>query len=228
MDRDTVYQIIALVIAIVLHELAHGLVALAMGDKTAKLAGRLTLNPFNHVDRMGTIVVPFVLAAGQLATIGRIQFLYGWARPVPVNPMALAINGHHNPRRLMAIVAVAGPVMNFALALLGGVLLYAGQQTDFLLYFILVNLVLGSFNLIPFPPFDGGRIAVGLLPLPAARWLAGFEKQGIAVILLLLFVIPTVLAQFGVHFDPFHDAMAEFLPWAEATVLNLTGHGNGV
>jgi Zn-dependent protease len=228
MDIDTVYLIIALVIATVLHELAHGLTALALGDKTAKRAGRLTLNPLAHVDRMGTVMVPLILALGQLATIGRIQFLYGWARPVPVNPMALAINGKHNPRRLMAIVAVAGPAMNFVLALLGGVLLYLGQETDFLLYFILVNLVLGSFNLIPFPPFDGGRIAVGLLPLPAARWLAGFEKQGIAIILILLFVIPTVLAQFGVHFDPFHDAMGRFLPWAEGELLNLTGHGNGV
>ena len=139
---------------------------------------------------------------GQLATIGRIEFLYGWAKPVPVNPMQLQLNGQRHPRQLMAIVAAAGPLANFALALLGGYLLSISQATVFLTDFIIINLTLGLFNLLPVPPMDGGRIAVGVLPLPAARWLAKSEKAGIILVLLLLFVLPTVLGQFGVEFRP--------------------------
>jgi Zn-dependent protease len=169
-----------------------------------------------------------VLAAGQLLSLGRIVFMFGWAKPVPVDPMALNINGTHNPRRLMAIVAVAGPLTNFLLAFLGALALYGGVLMDFWTYFILINLVLGLFNLIPLPPMDGGRIAVGLLPLAAARWLAGAERYGILLVLLLLFILPTALAQVGVHFDPFHDGMNAILPWATQIVMRLAGHGNGI
>jgi len=227
MLNEAVSGILATMIAIILHELAHGWAAWALGDTTAKAAGRLTLNPIKHMDKVGSIILPVFLAVSQLATIGRVAFMFGWAKPVPVDAAALNINGTHNPRRLMAIVAVAGPAMNFLLAYLAALALYAGVLTDFLDYFILINLVLGLFNLIPLPPMDGGRIAVGLLPLPAARVLARAERYGILVVLLVLFILPTGLAQFGVHFDPFHDGLNAALPWAGNLVLRLAGHGNG-
>jgi Zn-dependent protease len=225
MLKQAVSGIPATMIAIILHELAHGLAAWALGDRTAKAAGRLTLNPLKHIDKVGSVFLPVFLAVSQLATIGRVAFMFGWAKPVPVNPGALHIGTTYSPRRLMAVVAIAGPAMNFALAILAGFALYAGYITDFLTYFILVNLVLGIFNLIPLPPMDGGRIAVGILPLKAAIWLAGAEKFGIVAVLLLLFVLPTALAQFGVHFDPFHDALNAVLPWAGDLVMRITGHG---
>jgi len=228
MLNEAVSGILATMIAIILHELAHGWAAWALGDVTAKAAGRLTLNPIKHLDKVGSIILPIFLAVSQLATIGRVAFMFGWAKPVPVDAMALNINGTHNPRRLMAIVAVAGPLMNFLLAFLGALALYAGYAIDFLSYFILVNLVLGLFNLIPLPPMDGGRIAVGLLPLPAARLLAGAERFGIVAVLLLLFVLPTGLEQFGIHFDPFHDGLNAILPWASSVVMHLAGHQNGL
>jgi Zn-dependent protease len=220
--------ILATIIAIILHELAHGLAAKAMGDNTARDAGRLTLNPIAHVDKFGTLFIPAFLAVSQLATIGRVAFMFGWAKPVPIDPAALQIGGVHNPRRLMALVAIAGPAMNFALAFAGALAMHAGYAIDFLTYFILVNLVLGIFNLLPMPPMDGGRIAVGLLPLPAARLLAGFERQGIILVLLLLFVLPTVLSQFGIRFNPVQDALGAVLPWASDLVMHLAGNDHGL
>jgi Zn-dependent protease len=222
--------ILALIPAIILHELAHGYVAHLLGDETAKAAGRLTLNPLKHIDPVGSIAVPLILAVGQMATLGRVEFLYGWAKPVPVNPLNLRFNGMANPRRLMAVVAVAGPMMNFALAILAGLAVHAVQSNgmlDFLDYFIEINLLLGLFNLIPLPPMDGGRIAVGVLPLPLAVALSGAERYGILLVLLLLFVLPTVLGQFGIAFDPFQEAVARILPWAERIVLIITGNQVG-
>ncbi|MBU6397809.1 MAG: site-2 protease family protein [Rhodospirillales bacterium] len=225
--------ILALAGAIIMHELAHGAVAYFMGDHTARWAGRLTLNPLKHIDKTGSILVPLVLAAGQFLTLGRVAFLYGWAKPVPVNPVNLRIGTYRNARRLMAIVAIAGPVMNFTLALAAGIAMHAAvamrslQLLDFLAYFIQINLVLGLFNLIPLPPMDGGRIAVGVLPLPLAIKLARAEKIGIAAVLLILFVLPLTLAQFGIQFDPFRDVMGVMLPAAERAVLVLTGNGIG-
>ncbi len=226
--------IVALAIAIIMHELAHGVVAYWLGDYTARWAKRLTLNPLKHIDRTGSILVPLILAAGQILTLGRIVFLYGWAKPVPVNPVNLHIGAYRNPRRLMAIVAVAGPVMNFLLALAGGFAIHAVEAAqsvqflDFLAYFIQINLLLGLFNLIPLPPMDGGRIAVGVLPLPLAVKLAQAEKIGIAAVLLVLFVLPLALAQFGIRFDPFREVMGMVLPAAERVVLWLTGNGVGI
>lgn len=226
MESDTPYIVAALVIAMVLHELSHGLVAKFFGDTTAQRAGRLTLNPIKHIDPMGSLVVPLVLAVGQMATLGHIQFLYGWAKPVPVQPMELRLNGVQHPRQLMAVVAIAGPAMNFLLAILGGLLLYTGLVPVFFVYFILINLTIGIFNLLPVPPMDGGRIAVGVLPLPIALVYARAERFGIMAVLLLLFVLPTVAGQFGAHFDPFRDGMNQVMPWAVRQVLWLTGHGS--
>ena len=224
MLHEALSGILATLVAIILHELAHGLAALAMGDRTARKAGRLSVNPLKHIDRVGSVLLPVFLAVSQLATIGRVAFMFGWAKPVPIDAVALNINGHHDPRRLMAIVAIAGPAMNFLLAFLGALALYQPYGTDFFSYFILVNLVLGLFNLIPLPPMDGGRIAVGLLPLPAARWLAGSEKFGILLVMLVLFVLPLALAQLGLHFNPVNDALNAVLPWALHIVMHLAGH----
>jgi Zn-dependent protease len=228
MLHEALSGIMATIVAIILHELAHGLAALAMGDRTAHDAGRLSLNPLKHIDKVGSVLLPVFLAVSQLITIGRVAFMFGWAKPVPINAMALNVNGHHDPRRLMAIVAIAGPAMNFALAFIGALALYLPYGTAFWSYFILVNLVLGLFNLIPLPPMDGGRVAVGLLPLPAARWLAGSEKYGIILVLLVLFVLPVALGQIGLHFNPVNDALSAVLPWASDTIMHLAGHKNGL
>jgi len=219
--------LLALAPAIILHELAHGYVAHLLGDETAKNAGRLTLNPLKHVDPFGSVGLPLFLAFAQIATIGHVEFLYGWAKPVPVNPMNLNINGRYDPRRLMGLVGIAGPAMNFALALAAGLAVHGGVALEYLAYFIEINLVLGLFNLIPLPPMDGGRVAVAVLPLPLAIRLAQTERLGIILVLLVLFVLPTVLGQFGIAFAPFQAAMDKILPWAEHLVLVLTGNDGG-
>jgi Zn-dependent protease len=216
-----------LIPAMVMHEVSHGYVAHLLGDETAKNAGRLTLNPLKHIDRFGSVLLPLMLAAGQIATIGHVQFLYGWAKPVPVNALNLQINGHPHPRRLMAVVAFAGPGMNFLLALAAGLALHGGVGLDYLVFFIEINLIIGIFNLFPLPPMDGGRIVVGVLPLPLARVLARSERLGIFLVLGILFILPAVMQQFGVRFDPFQDAMARILPHAEGIVLKLTGNHFG-
>jgi len=204
---DIIIGLVAAVLAITLHEAAHGFAALAMGDDTAQRAGRLSLNPLRHVDRMGTIILPGGLLLFQLLTIGHVAFMFGWAKPVPV-----AAWKFRNPRRGMMFVAAAGPAMNFFLAWLALVALHlvpevpasvGGLMLQFAVYFILTNLVLGLFNLLPIPPLDGGRIAVGLLPEAAARSWAKLERAGIAIVLLLVFLLPAMLRDFaGVRFEP--------------------------
>ncbi len=228
MLHEALSGILATLVAIILHELAHGLAALAMGDRTAQKAGRLSLNPLQHIDKVGSILLPVFLAVSQLLTIGRVAFMFGWAKPVPIDAQALSINGHHDPRRLMAIVAIAGPAMNFLLAFIGALALYSPFGAVFWSYFIVVNLVLGIFNLIPLPPMDGGRVAVGLLPLRAASFLAGSERFGILLVLLVVFILPTLLGQLGVHFNPVNEALNAVLPWASDTVMHLAGHEHGL
>ena len=223
-------SLLAAILAITLHEAAHGYAALALGDDTAKRMGRLSLNPLAHVDRVGTIILPGLLLLGQLLTIGRVSFMFGWAKPVPV-----AADRFANPRQGMALVAVAGPAMNFFLAWVGGLALHAAPYldpragamlSDFVGYFILANLVLGLFNLLPIPPLDGGRIVVGILPLPLARFWAGFERGGILIVLLLVFLLPQMLAHYGIIFDPVGQSLSQILPWAAGWVLYLSGHAD--
>ncbi len=222
--------LVAAVLAITLHEAAHGYAALALGDDTARRMGRLSLNPLAHVDRVGTVLLPGFLLISQLLTIGHVNFMFGWAKPVPV-----AATRFRNPRVGMAWVAAAGPAMNFLLAWLAGLALHlipwmdhaSAQILDgFVGYFIMSNLVLGLFNLLPIPPLDGGRIAVGLLPLPLARVWARMERAGIAVVLLMVFLLPQFLAHYGIRFDPVGDTLGRVLPWAIRTVLFLSGHGS--
>jgi Zn-dependent protease len=227
---DLVLAGVPTIFAITLHEAAHGYAAWALGDDTARRLGRLSLNPLRHVDRIGTLLVPGVLVVAQLLTIGRIGFLFGWAKPVPVDASRFP-----SPRRGMALVAAAGPAANAVLAWLGAVALHAvlgrpgpvaGYGEVVLETFILANLVLGLFNLLPIPPLDGGRIAVGVLPLPLARVWARMERAGLALVLIAVFLLPRLAAEFGQRFDPVGGALNQVVPWAFSVVMRLSGnHG---
>jgi len=180
-----------LIVAVVLHEVAHGWIAEKLGDPTARRLGRITLNPIKHVDPMFTVVVPGILIAANS------PFIFGGAKPVPVNPLYFK-----NPRRGMAYVALAGPVLNFLLAMLCYLLMvFVLPLIAYLLpvpflvlllnwwcaYGILINLVLGLFNLLPIPPLDGGRIVVGVLPIKLAKQWAKVEPFGLLIVIALLF-----------------------------------------
>jgi Zn-dependent protease len=198
--------VVAAVLAITLHEAAHGYAAMALGDDTAKMAGRLSLNPLRHVDRVGTILLPGGLLLFQLLTLGRVVFMFGWAKPVPVNA-----GRFRYPRQGMALVAAAGPAMNFCLAFLAALAMHGADALapavgDFVAVgldsFIIINLALGLFNLVPIPPLDGGRIVVGLLPLALARRWARLERAGLFLVLLVVFLLPHVSEALGWRFNP--------------------------
>lgn len=181
----TVYALPVL-LAITLHEAAHGYAALRLGDDTAQRLGRITLNPLKHIDPVGTVLMPVLLYFVSAGT-----FLFGYAKPVPVNFGQL-----RNPRRDMVWVALAGPVANFVQALLWALvfalLLIVGVQERFFIDMakagIRVNLLMWAFNLFPLPPLDGGRILVGLLPYSAARPLAMVEPFGFFIVVGLIVV----------------------------------------
>jgi len=174
-------------LAIILHEVAHGWVADKLGDDTARWMGRLTLNPIKHIDPIGTILIPVVLLV-----IGS-PFLFGYAKPVPVNFRKL-----RRPKQDMIWVALAGPVTNLLLALVSALLLmlvahlpasanWVAQPLALMCQAsIIINMVLCIFNLLPVPPLDGGRVAVGLLPGPAAYQLSRLEPFGFMIVVLLL------------------------------------------
>ncbi len=215
------------IVAITLHEAAHGYAALALGDDTARQQGRLSLNPVRHIDNVGTLILPGVLILSQMLTIGRVAFLFGWAKPVPVSAWRF-----RDPRRGMMIVAAAGPGMNFLLAWLAALALHGSQHVPgqagslldgFLQLFILSNLVLGLFNLLPIPPLDGGRIVVGLLPERAAMAYAQMERAGIVVVLLVVFLLPLLLAEFGIRWNPVGEALERIIPWAFGVVYWAAG-----
>ena len=207
-------------VAIILHELAHGYAAWAMGDTTARRAGRLSLNPLVHVDRVGTLLLPGILLVSQLVTIGHVLFMFGWAKPVPVDPSRFRY-----PRQQMAVVAIAGPLMNFSLALLAAFALrLPGLSVAWLTAigtFIVLNLVLGMFNLVPIPPLDGGRIAVGLLPLALARQWARVERLGIALVLIFFTAGPALLRANGIAFNPLGDTLVPAVTWVYERLLIL-------
>ena len=179
-----------LVIAVLLHEIAHGYIAYRLGDPTAKSQGRLTLNPLKHIDPVLTLLIPGLLI------ISGSPIVFGGAKPVPVNP-----GYFKNPRRGMLLVAIAGPLTNLTLALVSFILLrsFIDEQNSphfnivsylligWIVYSMLINIVLAVFNLIPIPPLDGGRVAVGLLPIRFARALSRVEPYGIFVVILLLY-----------------------------------------
>jgi Zn-dependent protease len=171
--------------AITLHEAAHAYAARRLGDNTASALGRVTLNPLKHIDPIGTIAIPLLL---YFATSG--AFLFGYAKPVPINASRL-----RQPRRDMVWVALAGPAANFVQAALwavmGLLLAVMGVQEAFFIKMaqagVLVNLVLWAFNLFPLPPLDGGRILLSVLPYRQAQWLARIEPWGFFVVLGLAY-----------------------------------------
>ncbi len=180
---------VPVVLAITLHEAAHGYVARRFGDRTAEMLGRITLNPLKHIDLVGTILVPGALILAAKATGGPL-FIFGWAKPVPVN-----FGNLRDPKRDMLWVAGAGPAANFVMAFLWGLVLRlsaaSGAWPNEGLYLmaqagISVNLVLMALNLIPIPPLDGGRIAVSLLPARASAAWRRIEPWGLFIILALL------------------------------------------
>ena len=227
-----VLAVLPVILAITLHEAAHGYAAWALGDDTAKKAGRLSLNPLVHIDRVGTILLPGFLLISQLLTIGRVAFMFGWAKPVPVGAWRFS-----NPRRGMMIVAAAGPAANVLLAWLAGLAAWGldwlpdaavDPAVEFLDDFILFNLVLALFNLLPIPPLDGGRIVVGLLPEALALKWAKLERYGILIVMLVMFIIPEMTRGTAHPIHPVQDWLDFVLPHARNLVLRLAGHGSGV
>ncbi len=180
---------VPVVFAITLHEAAHGYVAKLFGDRTAEMLGRISLNPLKHIDPIGTLLVPGVLLT--LAWMNKSPpFVFGWAKPVPVNAGNL-----RDPRRDMIWVAAAGPGSNFLQALLWALILVATAPAGIVpsagLFEMAdigfkVNLVLMALNLLPLPPLDGGRVLAGLLPMRASAALARIEPFGLFIILALL------------------------------------------
>ncbi len=214
--------VIPVVLAITLHEAAHGYVALRFGDDTALRAGRVTLNPLKHIDRFGTIIIPALLL------VVRSPFIFGYAKPVPVNFSRL-----RNPRRDMVWVAAAGPATNIALATASALLLHvtvllpqpaAGWVDANLQRSVLINVVLAVFNMLPLPPLDGGRVAVGLLPDRLAYPLARLERWGFFIIIGALFILPLLGGRLGVNLNIFPWLIGGPVNFLIELIAALTGH----
>jgi Zn-dependent protease len=214
--------VIPVIIAITFHEAAHGFVAHLLGDDTAWWLGRVSFNPAKHIDPFGTILLPGILL------LLHAPFLFGYAKPVPVNFGKL-----RSPRRDMVLVAAAGPAMNIALAMLAALAFHlvgylpvtaARWLGDNLKNALILNVVLAVFNLFPLPPLDGGRILVGILPKAIAARVARLESYGLPILIGLLIILPMLGAQLGLNLNFLSSLVAIAASVIVDAIIHLTGN----
>ena len=225
-STETLYLIsvwlLPVLIAITFHEAAHAFVARFLGDDTASRLGRVSLNPIRHIDPIGTILLPGLLL------LAKSPFLFGYAKPVPVNFRAL-----RNPRIGMVMVAAAGPAMNISLAIVAALGFYligylpitvAQWTTANLKNALVINVILAVFNMFPLPPLDGGRIAVGLLPNIFASQLARLEPYGMMILIGLIIVLPLLGSQLGIDLGFVSHAISSATQTVIRAILRVTGN----
>ena len=214
--------VLPLLFAIILHEVAHGYAAYYFGDNTAKNHGRLSLNPIKHIDMTGTVILPLLLFAMNS------PFLFGWAKPVPV-----AFQNLRNPKKHMIWVALAGPATNIVLAFISAMLMgmFASKPADVGSVWVFlnlnnslnINLILMLFNMIPFPPLDGGKVAIGLLPIKLAVKFAKLERHGFMILLIIIFGLPYIGDIIGVDMDYLQKYLSFSIHFFKSAFLSFAG-----
>jgi Zn-dependent protease len=219
---DVSVWVLPLIIAITFHEAAHGFVAHHFGDNTAWDRGRVSFNPLRHIDPFGTLIMPAILL------LSHSPFLFGYAKPVPVNFGAL-----RNPRIDMVWVALAGPATNIALALVAATAFHvidympesaAQWLADNLKNALVINVILAIFNMLPIPPLDGGRVAVGLLPPMLAAPLARLEPYGMLILIGILILLPLAGSQFGLNLDVISAILRTITGYMIRLILAVSGN----